>query len=119
MMPPIQQRSRDIGSPPKAGCARRIAPSMRRKSLPYAPWYAHIQPELIEPGKIYKFEIAVMPTAYRFKKGSRVRLEIANGDSQLTEFVFQHEYTPNKVGRDTIYHDAKSSSHLMLPVVRR
>ena len=53
------------------------------------------------------------------KKGSRVRLEIANGDSQLTEFVFQHEYTPNKVGRDTIYHDAKSSSHLMLPVVRR
>jgi predicted acyl esterase len=89
------------------------------KSLPYAPWYAHIQPELIEPGKIYKFEIAVMPTAYRFKKGSRVRLEIANGDSQLTEFVFQHEYTPNKVGRDTIYHDAKSSSHLMLPVVRR
>jgi predicted acyl esterase len=88
------------------------------KSLPYAPWYHHDNPEPIEPGKVYQFEIAVMPTAYRFKKGSRIRLEIANGDSQLTEFVFQHEYTPDKVGRDTIHHSAEHPSHLLLPVVQ-
>jgi predicted acyl esterase len=58
-----------------------------------------------------------MPTAYRFKKGSRIRIEIANGDSQLTEFVFQHEYTPDKVGRDTIYHDTHQPSHVLLPIV--
>ncbi len=88
------------------------------KSRTCAPWYSHDNPEPIEPGRVYKFEIAVMPTAYRFSKGSRIRLEIANGDSQLTEFVFQHDYTPNKVGRDTIHHSAEHPSHILLPVVR-
>ncbi len=87
------------------------------RSLPNAPWYTHVDPQPIEPGRIYQYEIAVMPTAYLFKKGSRIRLELANGDSQLTEFVFQHDYTPNKVGTDTIYHDAEYPSHLIVPVV--
>jgi uncharacterized protein len=87
------------------------------RSLPNAPWYSHKNPEPIEPGAIYKYEIAIMPTAHRFKKGSRIRIELANGDSQFTEFVFYHDYTPNKVGRDTIYHDGKYDSHLALPVL--
>ena len=87
------------------------------RSLPNAPWYTHVDPQPIKPGRIYQYEIAVMPTAYRFKKGSRIRLELANGDSQLTEFVFQHDYTPKKVGTDTIYHDAEHPSHLIVPVV--
>ncbi len=82
-----------------------------------APWYTHDDPQPIEPGRIYQFQIAVMPTAYRFTKGSRIRLEIANGDSQLTEFVFQHDYTPDKVGTDTIYHGSEYPSHILLPVV--
>lgn len=87
------------------------------KSLPCAPWYSHVRPEQIKPERVYFFNIALMPTAYRFKKGSRIRIEIANGDSQLTEFVFQHEYTPDKVGRDTIYHDTHQPSHVLLPIV--
>ena len=87
------------------------------RSLTCAPWYSHVAPEPIEPGKVYLFEIAVMPTAYRFKKGNRIRVEIANGDSQLTEFVFQHDYTPDKVGRDTIFHNVEHPSHILLPVV--
>ena len=86
------------------------------KSLENAPWYKHVAPQPLEVGKVYKFEIAVMPTAYLFKKGNRIRLELANGDSQLTEFVFQHDYTPNKVGEDTIYHDRTRPSELLLPV---
>ena len=58
-----------------------------------------------------------MPTAYRFKKGSRIRLELANGDSNVTEGVFAHPYTPDKVGRDTIHHDARFPSRLLLPVI--
>ncbi len=89
----------------------------RARSLENAPWYAHVAPKPIEPGHVYKYEIAVMPTAYRFKKGCRIRLELANGDSQLTEFVFQHDYTPGKVGTDTIRHDALYPSHLILPII--
>lgn len=87
------------------------------RSLPCAPWYSHLKPETIEPQKVYCYNIALMPTAYRFKKDSRIRIEIANGDSQLTEFVFQHEYTPDKVGRDTIHHNAQHPSHVLLPIV--
>jgi len=58
-----------------------------------------------------------MPTAYSFKRGNRVRVELANGDSQFTEFVFYHDYAPSKVGRDTIYHDADRPSQVILPVL--
>lgn len=89
----------------------------KEKSLKNAPWYTHTEPTPIEPGRIYKFEIAVMPTAHRFKKGSRIRIELANGDSQFTEFVFYHDYAPQKVGCDVIYHDRERPSHIVLPVV--
>ena len=71
----------------------------------------------LEPGKPYRFEVPVMPTANLFKKGSRIRLELANGDSALTDFVFEHVYLPNKIGKDTIYHSAAQPSQLLLPVI--
>ncbi len=83
-----------------------------------APWYVHDRVELLEPGKVYKFEIAVMPTAYLFKKGSRIRLEVANGDSPVTEGIFPHFYTPDKIGRDTYMHNAQYPSALILPLVK-
>ncbi len=110
----LQPRSRVVTKGWLRASHRAIDPA---RSLPNAPWYTHVDPQPIEPGKIYQYEIAVMPTAYLFRKGSRIRLELANGDSQLTEFVFQHDYTPNKVGTDTIYHDAEHPSQLIVPVV--
>jgi putative CocE/NonD family hydrolase len=89
-----------------------------KQSSEYAPVYTHTDPQLLTPGKVYKLEIAVMPTAHRFARGSRIRLELANGDSSVTEFVFAHEYSPAKVGRDTIFHDAGYPSQIHLPVLR-
>jgi len=43
-----------------------------------------------------------MPTAALFKKGSRIRIEIANSDSILTESIFAHSYYPDQVGRCTM-----------------
>ena len=73
--------------------------------------------EPLEPGKPYIFEIPVMPAASVFKKGSRIRLELANGDSAITDFVFEHVYLPNKIGKDTIFHTAAQPSQILLPVV--
>jgi hypothetical protein len=72
---------------------------------------------MLTPNRVYEFTIAVMPTAYRFKRGSRIRLELANGDSSVTEVHFSHPYTPDKVGRDIIHHDARHPSRLLLPVM--
>ena len=59
----------------------------------------------------------MVSTAHRFKKGNRIRVELANGDLQLTELIFEHEYTPDKMGRDTIHHNAQHPSQILLPIV--
>jgi uncharacterized protein len=89
----------------------------KQLSTEFAPWYTHARAEPLEPGKSYTFEVPVMPTANLFKKGSRIRLELANGDSAITDFVFEHVYLPNKIGKDTIFHSAAQPSQLLLPVV--
>jgi predicted acyl esterase len=81
------------------------------------PYHTHANPEPIDPGKIYRLDISVEPMAHRFKAGSRVRLEIVNGDSAMTDVLWTHYYTPNKIGADTIYHSAQYSSALTLPVM--
>jgi predicted acyl esterase len=112
----IQPRSRIVTK----GWLRASMRAIDKKlSRPHAPHYAFTKKEPIVPGRVYSFSIAVMPTAYRFKAGSRIRLELANGDSSVTEGVFAHPYTPEKVGRDTIHHSARYPSQLLLPVVER
>jgi predicted acyl esterase len=90
-----------------------------KRSTEYALWYTHADPRPLEPGAVTKIEVAVMPTAYRFKKGNRIRIDLANGDSPLTEFGwFHHEYTPDKLGQDTIFHSEQYPSQILLPVAR-
>jgi hypothetical protein len=55
--------------------------------------------------------------AHRFKKGTRVRLEIVNGDSVITDVLWTHYYVPSKIGIDTIHHSAEHPSALTLPVM--
>lgn len=86
-------------------------------STPERPFYSHRNPKALEPGQIVKLEIEILPFANLFKKGHRLRLEIANGDSPLTDSIFTHQYSWFKVGSDSIYHEAQYASRLVLPVV--
>ena len=82
------------------------------------PYYTHEKVSPLTPGEIYKIEIPLTPMAYRFRKGSRIRVEIVNGDSAFTDGPFSHHfYRPDKIGTDTIYHDAAHPSELLLPVL--
>ena len=65
---------------------------------------------------MYCYEISIEPMAHRFKKGSRVRLEMVNGDSSLTDVLWTHYYSPSKIGSDTIHHASDYPSVLILPV---
>jgi putative CocE/NonD family hydrolase len=80
-------------------------------------YYSHEKQTPLERGKAYELEVPLQPMAYRFKKGNRIRLEIANGDSPMTDGLFAHAYRPDKVGTDTIHHDATYPSRLILPVL--
>jgi uncharacterized protein len=87
------------------------------RSTALRPFYTHANPQPLAPGEIYEYDIEVLPTSYVFKKGHRIRLEIVNGDSPLTDAVFSHPYHPAQVGTDTIHHDAAHASCILLPVV--
>ena len=87
------------------------------RSTPERPFYTHVNPQPLTPGEIYQFDIEVLPIAYVFKKGHRIRLELANGDSPATDGVFSHPYHPCLMGTDTIHHDGAHASCLILPVI--
>jgi putative CocE/NonD family hydrolase len=79
--------------------------------------YTHARERPLVPGTIYEIEIPLHPMAYRFRKGNRIRVEIANGDSPVTDGLFAHAYRPDKVGTDTYHHDAAHPARLVLPVL--
>ena len=120
---PQSKKEREAGLQPASAVVSKgwLRASHREKdnknSTKLRPIYTHSNPQPIEPGEIYTYEIEVMPCAHRFKKGHRVRLEIINGDSPLTDSLFTHQYLYYKVGSDTFWHNAKNASCLKLPVV--
>jgi predicted acyl esterase len=87
------------------------------RSKPERPFYTHTNPQPLTPGEIYAFDIEVLPVAYVFKQGHRIRLELANGDSPATDGVFSHPYHPSLMGTDTFHHDGAHASCLVLPVI--
>ena len=50
------------------------------RSTPMRPFYTHTHPQPLTPGEVYEFDIEVLPIAYVFHKGHRLRLELVNGD---------------------------------------
>ena len=109
------------GMPPKARILTRgwLKASHREKdealSKSYRPYYRHDNPKPIEPGKIYKYEIEIWATSNCFRKGHRIRIDLANGDSNALDFG--GHYYGLKVGRDTIHFDKEHPSRLILPVI--
>lgn len=82
------------------------------------PFHPHRDPKPIEPGKVYRFDIEVWPIAHVFVTGNRIRLQITNGDSSVTDGNYSHFYGL-KFGSDTILHDADHPSHVVLPIIPR
>ena len=81
------------------------------------PFYTHAGRQALTPGRVYQAEIPLEPIAYRFRQGNRIRVEIACSDSPVTDGLFFHVYRPDKIGTDTIHHDAEHPSHVVLPVL--
>ena len=76
-------------------------------------------PELLEPGRIYCFEIDMWATANRFKAGHRLRLDISSADFPRFDRNTNRGGEPGAPLRaeQTIFHDAEHPSHLVVHVV--
>ena len=86
------------------------------RSTPYRPYHPHSEQQPLVPGEVYELAIEVWPTSWTFKRGHRIRLEVAPGDSPVLGAPFGHDYGV-KMGADTIYHDQLRPSHLLLPLL--
>lgn len=77
------------------------------------------EPELMEPGRVYRLEISLWATANRFKGGHRLRIDLSSADFPRFE---RHS---NRAGEEgppipavqTIYLDRMHPSHLVLPLL--
>ena len=79
--------------------------------------------EFLTPGEIYKFEIDLWATSNEFGVGHRIRLEISSSnfprfDRNLNTAQEQAYGTRFVKAANTVYHDAKHPSALVLPVVQ-
>ena len=80
--------------------------------------------KLMEPGTVYPFTIKLYPTSNVFKKGHRIRVDIASSsyprfdvNPNTGEPLAQHRRMV--IATNTLYHDAKHPSHVVLPVIPR
>lgn len=86
-----------------------------RYSRPLEPFYDFGALQAFVPGRIYRVRIPLIGMAYQFKAGNRIRLEVSNGDSSVTDPPqYVHQYLPSQVGTDTIYFDGAHRSQLDL-----
>jgi putative CocE/NonD family hydrolase len=84
------------------------------------------QPTPIEPGQVYEYKILVGSTANVFKAGHRIRVEISSSnfptfDRNSNSGKPLAEASPADwfVATQTIFHDNRYPSHIVLPLVPR
>jgi putative CocE/NonD family hydrolase len=77
---------------------------------------------LIEPGKIYGFDVDAWNTCQEFGKGHKIRVEVASSafpkyDRNQNTGEALGKTVNTKVAEQTIYHDAQHPSYVILPLL--
>jgi len=77
---------------------------------------------LLEPDRIYPFEIDCWATAWTFLRGHRLRVQVSSSnfprfDRNLNTGKHMTFDSEVKTARQTVYHDAAHPSHVILPVI--
>jgi putative CocE/NonD family hydrolase len=81
-------------------------------------------PTLITPDRVYEYEIDLWATSHVFKPGHRIRLEVSSSNfprydrNQNTGHDFG-AVSEVRTAQQTIFHDSRYSSHLVLPMIPR
>jgi len=84
------------------------------------------QPQPIEPDRVYEYNILVGSTANVFKAGHRIRVEISSSNFP----AFDRNTNSGKplaqaspadwfVATQTVFHDNRYPSHIVLPIIPR
>ncbi|MFG1609776.1 CocE/NonD family hydrolase [Actinoplanes sp. NPDC049265] len=82
-------------------------------TTPMRPFHTHAEAVPLEPGHVYELRVELLPFSVLARTGDRIRLEISNHDSWVTDAPMTHWYG-RKVGTDTYHHDKAYPSALIL-----
>jgi putative CocE/NonD family hydrolase len=82
------------------------------------------KPSLIEPGRVYTYDLDLWNTCQLYRAGHRIRLEIASSafpkyDRNLNTGEALGQTTRMQVAQQKIYHDQQRLSYVVLPIVPR
>ena len=82
------------------------------------------RPELLDPGRVYEYDVPLKPIGVRLLPGQRLRLYVSSSD--FPNFDRNHNtgrpYWGDldlRTARQTIFHSVARPSHLVLPVIPR
>ena len=80
------------------------------------------KPTLIEPGKIYEYEVDLWQNSWEFQPGHRVRVDVTSSNwprysRNMNVAEFPEFATTWKVANNSIYMDPAHPSHVILPVI--
>jgi putative CocE/NonD family hydrolase len=81
-----------------------------------------VEPELLEPGRIYRLDLNLMLTSNAFLKGHRIRVQISGAfyphfSRNLQTGKSEIVSSEMKSGRITVHYDGMHPSRIVLPVV--
>jgi putative CocE/NonD family hydrolase len=80
------------------------------------------RPKLLEPGKVFEYQLDLWQTGVRVPQGHRLRVEVASASFPLFSRNLNtggHNETETSfvTAEQTIYHDARHPSHVLLPMI--
>jgi uncharacterized protein len=93
-----------------------------KASKPWQPVHAHTQRELLEPNKIYEFNIEIRPYGILLKTGERIGIKIKSADDDVPqnslEWIGIGHVSRRASSHVTVHHNADHPSHLLLPITK-
>jgi len=80
------------------------------------------KPESLKPGQVYEYHLDLWHTGITIPAGSKLRVEVASASfpvfsRNLNTGGHNETETKYKAARQTVYHDARYPSHVVLPVI--
>ena len=82
------------------------------------------KPSLIEPGRVYNYDLDQWNTCQVYKAGHRLRVEISSSAfpkyyRNLNTGETLGQTTRMQIAQQTIFHDADRVSYIILPIIPR
>jgi len=89
------------------------------RSAPGQPFHPFDKREYPEAGRVYEYQIELMPLFHTFRAGHKIWIQIQSDDPGFQtplHTIYTAELLPIP-GKNTIYHDVEHPSYLLLPLI--